>query len=84
MGSNPNRGFPRPEVQLSPAELIEVVEELFDLDLHRILGQRADVPRFRMFLECKDQELMNRLNELHIEYCNKLRQALDMELEDDE
>lgn len=74
---NPNRPRPPVEIQLSPQEFVEVVEEIYDLNLSDIVGPRPGLPRIRMYIECKDPELMNRLNALHIEYCRKVRETID-------
>lgn len=68
-------------IELTPCEYLEVIQELYSLDLQAILGKRRDnfyvVPSLHMVLKCPDAQVAKRLNELHVEYASAVEFLLE-------
>lgn len=79
-----------PHFWLTPGEFVEIVQELFQLDLQEILGNRQGVdkvPAFSMSLHVKDQHMANLLNMAHGRFVAQVQRILQggapLESEDD-
>lgn len=73
------RDHKAPHFWLSAGEFVEVLEEMFHLNLREILGNRQgvnDVPHFTMAIQVKDDDTAARLNAAHNDYVEKVRDIL--------
>ena len=74
----PNSERP-PHFWLTPGEFVEVVQELFQLNLQEILGNRQGVdkvPAFSMSLHVKDDHIAEMLNDAHRQFVAKVQRIL--------
>lgn len=70
-----------PHFHLTAGEFVEIVEEMFDLDLQEILGKRQGVdkvPAFSMSVTVKNGELARLLQFAHDRYVGEVKRILAM------
>lgn len=68
-----------PHFWLTPGEFVEIVQELFQLDLQEILGNRQGVdkvPPFSMSLHVKDEHIAELLNAAHSKFVAQVQRIL--------